>query len=156
MTVVARKRTLAGAVFGLAASLPFLILDALSETVVSCLMGFGSIGLVLGALIIQIREGLGAMRHDQPVIRPVATATGAFLTGAVAVFFLVLIPAASILGSFDWLNDFPGPQWGWGPQLFLLATVSFAVPAFVSGLVVVAVTATVGRLQRRGRRLTGP
>jgi hypothetical protein len=153
---VARKLTVAGAAFGLAASLPFLMLDAMSDTVMACLMGFGSVGLVLGGLIIQIREGLGAMRRDRPVTRPVATATAALLTGAVAMFFLVLIPAASILGTFDWLDDFPGPQWGWGPQLFLLATVTFAVPAFVSGFVVVAVTATVGRLQRRGRRPTGP
>jgi hypothetical protein len=139
------------AVFALTASLPFMLADP-SGAVGEGLVVVGYAGLVLGVLVVQIREGLRAMRERERTVNRVAAGTASFLLGALAVFFVVLIPAASIMGTFDWLDDFPGPQWGWGFQLFLLAAVTFAIPAFVSGAVVVVVTATASRFQRERSR----
>lgn len=106
----------------------------------------GSIGLTVGPLVTQVREGILAMRREISPAPRVGAATVAFLVGVTGIFLLGAT-AALVFGrgssDADW-TDVP-------------AAALFFVPwvcAVVTGAVVIAVVAVVQRL-RRGKSRPG-
>jgi hypothetical protein len=110
------------------------------------LLLLGSIGLSFGPLILQLREGLLALRHDRSPARSVLAVTAGVCGAATAVFLVGFSLLTVARGS-----DPEGVDWADLPSAAV-----FFVPWFyaaIAGAVVIGVIEVVGRTRRRRSRI---
>src|SRR4051794_11336712 len=91
-----------GALFAVPLTIPFLLIDALSENTGSGLYWVGLFGIPLASLVIQVREARTWLRHEpKRLARPILRSTFAFIGGAALVVFIAFVPVARLLGTFS-------------------------------------------------------
>jgi hypothetical protein len=136
-----RRLPLIGALYALTLVLPFVI-DALSERRGDALYMAGLFGLPGAALVIQVHAARCALQEPASgLAKPVMRSTFAFFSGAAAVLFVVLLPLAATLGTFDGLD---GTGIG-GGIFFVVFVVVFAIAMLVSGGVVIGIASAMRR-----------
>lgn len=134
-----RRLALIGGLYALVLVIPFVV-DALSEQLGDALYLAGLCGLPVAALVVQVHAVRGALREaPSRLARPVMRVTLAFFGGATVVLFLVLVPLATILGTFDALEGT-----GLGGGVFFLAFAAvFAVVMLITAVAVIGVGAVI-------------
>jgi hypothetical protein len=136
-----RRLGLAGALYALP-----LAVDALSERLAEALYEAGLFGLPIAAAVIQIYAARRALQEASArVARPVMRATAAFFCGAAVVLFLVLLPLADVLGTFDGLAG-TGLT---GGMFFVYFAVVFALAMLITAGVVIAAASATRAIRRR-------
>ena len=120
--------------------------EGVADAVALILVGLGSVGLSLGPLILQLREGLLALRQDLSPARSVLAVTAGVCGAATAVFLIGFSCLTVARG-----GDSEGVYWADIPSAAV-----FFVPwlyALISGVVVIGVIEVVGRTRRRRSRI---
>ena len=135
-----------GALFAVPLTVPFLLIDALSENTGSGLYWVGLFGIPLAALVIQVGEARTSLR-DEParLARPILRSTFAFLGGAALVVFVTFVPVAHLLGTFSDVEDTSIP----GELFFLAFVVMFVVVTLITGALVIGAAAAIRRASRK-------
>lgn len=138
-----------GALYALPLTIPFLVIDSISERAGSSLYSVGLFGIPLAAIVVQVREARSALREQSARLGArVTRAALPFFAGVVVVVFIAFVPVARALGTFDIVDDTSIP----GELFFLLFAGLFAVATLITAGLVVAVAAVLRRFGRDNLR----
>jgi hypothetical protein len=136
-----------GAVYALPLSLPFVV-DSLSERLAEAFYAAALFGIPVAAAVIQAHAARATLVEARGRVVPaVMRSTLAFFCGVSVVLFLVLLPLAHVLGSFDALE---GTDLS-GGLFFLVFVGVFGLVMLLTGAVVVGVVMATQRIRRRRR-----
>jgi hypothetical protein len=125
-------------------TVPFFIV-AIPEATAEGLVVVGALGLILGAVLIQVREARFALRQDTPIGKTVLTATAEFYLGAMAMAGVAFVPLGHALGTFNALSSTKYS----GESIFSRLVIWFGASMLASTAVVTLLAAIARKANQR-------